>query len=127
MSVARATRASVPSARAISSMRASSPADSALIVFTPRLGELQLLAVLPTPVKAIAAGVNPARRATSITAGVRVGCAAEIAQQARDRERRGGLQRVVERMRIASEGGVYRSVAVWSPRRCRRNMACRRS
>ena len=63
-----ATRARTPRAVAIRSMRASSPADSALIAPTPmRTASSSSAAVLPTPVKTISPGSTPARRATAIS------------------------------------------------------------
>jgi hypothetical protein len=60
-----ATRASRLSDRAMAAIRSSSPADSALIVPTPSaIANACSSRVLPSPVKTISAGVNPARSAT---------------------------------------------------------------
>ena len=108
-----ATRASVPRAFAIAAMRSSSPADSALMAFTPMpTARSSSSCVLPTPVKTIAEGANPARRATSISppefASAR---AAELLEERRDRERGVGLERVVQRVRIRAERRIDRAVA----------------
>ncbi len=63
-----ATRARQPRRAAIASMRASSPADSTLIAFSPS-GTAHSSSALdfPTPVNTMSRGSNPARRATSIS------------------------------------------------------------
>ena len=56
-----------------------------------------------------------AQRDVDLTAGVRIGVAAQRPQQPHDRERRVGLQRVMDRVRIGGEGlvdGPYRAAIV---------------
>ena len=116
------------SARAIAAMRSSSPADSALIVPTPSaIANSSSSRVLPTPVKTMSVGAKPARSATShLAAGVGVGAAAERSQQSHDGQRRVGLQRVVNRVRVRGErivDGPDRRRG--SLARCRCRPACR--
>ena len=123
-----ATRARMPRAAAIASIRSSSPSDSALMLRRPRsIARASSASVLPTPVKTISAGVKPARSATSISpTGIGVGGGAEAAQQAGDGQRRVGLQRVVQRVRVAGERLVDLAVdGRRSSRRCRRRAVCR--
>ena len=59
---------------------------------------------LPTPVKTISAGVKPARSATSISPPELASAAVPSARSSRAMRQRGvGLQRVVQRVRIAGE------------------------
>ena len=108
-----ATRVRVWRARAIASIRSSSPSDSALMVLTPRsIACSSSAGVFPTPVKTICGGMNPARSATSISppefASAR---AAQAAQQPRDGQRRVRFQRVVHRVRMRGERFVHRTIA----------------
>ena len=122
-----ATRAVVCCICAIDAIRCSSPADSALM--TPDRSEIarsSSASVLPTPVNTICDGRNPARSATSISPPeLASAAAAELAQQARNRQRRVGLQRVVEPVRIAARA-LRRAPGrrLGSCRRRRRRPAC---
>ena len=63
-----ATRAGRPTFSANASPRASSPADSTLMALRPSgTAASSSAGVLPTPVKTICDGANPALRATSIS------------------------------------------------------------
>ena len=117
-------------ASAIASMRASSPADSTLIAFSPSgTAHSSSAADLPTPVNTMSRRREArALRATSISQ-IELASAAlpSVAQQARDRQRRVGLERVVQRVRIVAECVVDRAVPLrGAARRCRRRAACRR-
>ena len=108
-----ATRVRVWRARAIASIRSSSPSDSALIALTPRsIGLLELRGRLADAgeddLRRNEAG---AQRDVDLAAGVRVGGAAEAAQQPRDGQRRVRLQRVVDRVRMRGERVVDRAIA----------------
>ena len=107
-----ATRAVRPSRVAIASSRASSPADSTLIALTPSAtAHSSSAGVLPTPVKTMCDGLEPGlARDLDFPDGVRVHRAAQLAQQARDRQRRVRLQRVVHGVRVAVERRVDRPV-----------------
>ena len=68
-----------------------------------------------------------AQRDVDLAAGVRVGAAAQAAQQPRDRQRRVRLERVVHRVRIRRRTPRRsRGSAPRSSRRCRRRAACPR-
>ena len=84
------------------SMRSSSPSDSALIVLTP-----SSIAWASSAVRLGDAGEDDlrrdeagAQRDVDLAAGIGVDAAAQAAQQPDDRQRRVGLERVVDRVRI---------------------------
>ena len=126
----RDARARLPLARRARRCARARPADSALMVLHAEVDRRARAPprVLPTPVKTICGGNEPgAQRDLDLAARVRVGAAAEPAQQPRDRERRVRLERVVQRVRIAGERVVDRAVALGdASRRCRRRAACLR-
>ena len=105
----RASRA----AEAIASMRSISPSDSALMLRRPSsMARASSASDLPTPVKTISAGVNPARSATSISPPELASAAApEAAQQPGDSQGRVRFQRIVERVRVSAERLVHFAIA----------------
>ena len=123
-----ATRALTPRAAAIASMRSISPSDSALMLRSPRP-----MARSSSASRLADAGEDDLRRREAgaqrdvdLADRVRVGGCAEAAQQARDPQRRVGLERVVERgadsrgRRPRPHGSGRRS-----RRRCRRRAESR--
>ena len=89
------------------SMRSTSPGDSALIARDAerRSRASSSARVLPTPVKTMSPGAKPARSATSISPPEFASAPAPSARRRRTtRERRVGLDGVVQPMRIAGEG-----------------------
>ena len=110
-----ATRATRPAARARAAMRSSSPADSALIApdVHARSRAPARPRVLPTPVKTMSRGAKPARSATWISPPELASARLPSARSTRTiAERRVGLERVVDRVRILAERGVDRAVGV---------------
>ena len=124
-----AIRVRVWRSRDSASIRSISPADSTLIVRTPRS-----MACAELGRRLADAGEHDlrrnepgAQRDVDLAAGIRVGVAAERPQQPRDRQRRVGLQRVVDRVRVGPRTPRrLRGSARRSSRRCRRRAACRR-
>ena len=109
-----ATRATRPSRAAIASRRASSPADSTLIAFhAERHRAFELRGRLADAGEDDVGG-REARLARHLDFPdrVRVGRAAQLAQQPRDRERRVRLSARSAAVRIVAERGVDRAVAL---------------
>ena len=124
-----ATRARVPCARAIASMRSSSPGRLGVDgLDAERDGPLQLVARLPDAGEDDLVGDEAgAQRDLDLADRVGVGLGAEAAEQAQEGQRRVGLQRVVDGVGHGGErAGRARGTGARWCRRCRRSRACRR-
>ena len=107
-----ATRATVPCATARWSMRSSSPGDSTLMASRPSDTARSIsAALLPTPVNTIWSGRKPQRSATSTSPSELASpWLPSDAQQPDHGQRRIGLERVVNGVRVAVERLVERRV-----------------
>ena len=108
-----ATRVRVWRARAIASIRSSSPSDSALMVLTPRsIGLFELRGRLPHAGEDdLRRNESGAQRDVDLAAGIRIGGAAEAAKKPRDGQGGVRFQRVVHRVRMRGKRFVHRTIA----------------
>ena len=110
------------------SMRSSSPRDSALMALRPRATARAIsAALLPTPVKTIWCGSEAGLEGDlDLADRIAVGAGAEALDQAHQAERRVRLERVVDAVPAAGQGGGQPRVAgPDQARRCRRSRASR--
>ena len=130
-SATRATRAAASTASAVEPIELAGRFDVDRHAGRARPRARARSALLPTPVNTIWSGRKPQRSATS-TSPIELASARlpSALQQAHDGQRRIGLERVVDRVRVAAERGVERAVggadgagAVDVARACRRGAA----
>ena len=101
----RDARAGLPLAERCRSIRSSSPSDSALIVLHAEVDRLRQLGagLADAGEDDLSRDEAGAQRDVDLPARVRVGAAAESAQQPGDRQRGVRLERVVQRVRMRAK------------------------